>query len=272
MDEELISLLLLHHVKGLTPHSLKNLLKTHGSAQEIVHRFPAWREQEGWKKDLEECEKKKITLISYRDPLYPKRLLSHSFFPLLLYVQGSLDGVSETIAIIGTRNATPYGKEMAEQFGAALASRGVCVISGLARGIDTAAHRGALKSGKTIAVLGSGISSLYPKENQKLADEISERGALVSQYPMLTPPFRSQFPARNKIIAALSDKVLLVESPLQGGGMLTMQFGLEMGKPLFALPGRIDMESFAGNHAWIKSNQAKLIDSPNDFFPSNPRK
>ena len=137
--------------------------------------------------------------------------------------KGGLAILDKTLGIIGTRNATLYGREMAKSFAKAAAKRGIAVVSGLARGIDTEAHLGALSCGKTVAVIGSGFSSLYPAENRELADKIGSDGLLISEYPLKTPPSRFQFPARNRIIAALSEKLLVIEAPLKSGSLITVE-------------------------------------------------
>lgn len=265
MKSEATCLLILNH---FFPRGFRHLLATVGSAERLLHQIPRWEQKHEWQEDLKEVECKKISLISFKDPLYPQSLLQLPDYPLLLYVKGILlPQDREAVALIGTRNASVYGKEMAERFGKELSEKGITVTSGLARGIDTAAHLGALKAGRTIAVLGSGISHIYPKENLKLADHIASQGAIISEYPMNTPPFKSHFPQRNRIVSGMSKAVVLVESPLKGGGMLTMTLGEKQGKPLFAIPGRVDMPSFEGNHAWIKSKKASLMNQPADLFP-----
>ncbi len=222
-----------------------------------------WNKLDTWKKDLENVEKEKVFLLSFKDIDYPAPLLQTPSFPLLLYVKGTIEG--KGLGIVGTRNASLYGKEMAFSLSHSLALNGFTIVSGLARGIDTAAHQGALKGGKTIAVLGSGLSYLYPKENKELAEKIAEKGALVSEFPMSTPPHKHLFPRRNRIISGLAEGVLLVESPLKGGAMITMELAYEQGKRCFALPGRADAPTFKGNHALIKEQKALLIEGAEEI-------
>jgi len=151
-------------------------------------------------------------------------------------------------------------------FAEELAAQGYIIISGLARGIDTAAHLGALKSGKTIAVIGSGLANVYPKENWKLSEEIALSGCLLSEFPMETPPDRQNFPQRNRIVCGMADAILLIEAPIKSGAMSTMNLGIAKNKKLFALPGRIDNEGFCGNHYLIKHGHAKLTEDPNDIL------
>ena len=235
------------HAPGLRKSQILQLISQYGSAEGIIQSglnpqngtlFNTWKiEGSGWEKDLEEVEKGCINLVSYRDEAYPPDLLNIPDFPLLLYVKGSLPERSPCVALIGTRNATLYGKQSAERLSKELAEAGVWIISGLARGIDTAAHQGALEAlGKTVAVIGSGLNRLYPQENLLLAQKISSSGAVISEYPMLTPPSKGLFPRRNRIISGMSHAICLVESPLEGGGILTMSLAEKQGRPLLRSP------------------------------------
>lgn len=214
-----------------------------------------------------EAEKAGTRILSLYDSEYPAKLNELPNPPLLIWIKGDLGILDKTLGIIGTRNATLYGREMAKSFAKAAAKRGIAVVSGLARGIDTEAHLGALSCGKTVAVIGSGFSSLYPAENRELADKIGSDGLLISEYPLKTPPSRFQFPARNRIIAALSEKLLVIEAPLKSGSLITVEASLQLKRPIFALPGRIDWENFAGNHNLLKEGKAKLTTSIEDLFP-----
>lgn len=224
-----------------------------------------------WERDIELAQRLKVNMIPYTSPLYPKRLLDLPDHPILLYVQGELKpSDSNGIAVIGTRNPTIYGREMGEKFGRDLAALGISVVSGLARGIDTAAHQGALAKGRTIAVIGSGLADIYPRENWGLAKKIVENGVLISEFPMATPPDRQNFPQRNRIISGISKGIVLIEAPEKSGSMITMEKGLAQGKKLFALPGRADIESFRGNHLIIKRGEAKLVENVDDILGYTP--
>lgn len=156
-------------------------------------------------KDRELAEKLGVRIVPYSSPLYPASLKQLSDPPAVLYVKGTLFPQDDkSIGVVGTRQCTLYGRESAEQFARGAASAGFTVISGMARGIDTAAHAGALESGRTIAVLGSGLAQIYPPENRKLAEKISEQGALISEFPLNAPPDKFRFPRRNRLVAALS--------------------------------------------------------------------
>jgi DNA processing protein len=187
--------------------------------------------------------------------------------PALLYVKGDLLPQDQRcIAVIGTRQSSLYGNEMAEKISRELARHGFTVISGLARGIDTAAHRGALQGGRTLAVIGSGLANIYPAENKQLAEEIAGRGALISEFSLCVPPDRQNFPQRNRIVAGLALASVLIEAPLKSGAMITIHKANEYKRKLFALPGRADTGQFKGNHALIKSGQAELIEDADDIL------
>lgn len=220
-----------------------------------------------WKKDLELVENLHAHVIPYTNPLYPKRLLEIADYPLVLYSQGMLTNKDQRcVAIVGTRQATHYGQEVAQQFSRELVRGGFTIVSGLARGIDTAAHHGALEEGRTLAVLGSGLCSLYPPENQRLAERIQQRGALLTEFPMSTPPNRYNFPLRNRIVSGISMGTILIEAPIKSGAMLTAEQALLQGRSLFAVPGRIDQENFKGNHALLKEGKALLIEKGEDVI------
>jgi DNA processing protein len=170
------------------------------------------------------------------------------------------------LAIVGTRQASVYGQEMAHRLSRELAQAGFTIVSGLARGIDTAAHRGALEKGRTLAVLGSGLACIYPTENIALAGAIRQQGALISEFAMATPPDRQNFPQRNRIVSGMTLGTILIEAPQQSGAMLTVERALNQGRPVFALPGRVDQDSFRGNHALIKERKAELIENVEDIL------
>jgi DNA processing protein len=275
------------HLPGFGPVKIKRLIERFGSPNdaflaepEEFQSNPVWMDRKkftSWENDLRLVEEADITLIPYFAPNYPARLRGINDAPMLLYVKGTLLSTdNQCIAIIGTRFATPYGMETAESFGQNLARAQVCVTSGLARGIDTAAHKGALRYGRTIAVIGSGLGELYPPENRALANSIAENGAIISEYPMLTPPSKLTFPQRNRIVSGMSRGVLLIEAPEKSGAMITMDLAHQQGKTCWALPGRVDFPSFEGNHSLIKKGKAKLatkagdvLDGYDDLFSQN---
>lgn len=248
------------------PHDLAELP---GFGPKIVEGFTSRKWEEPWQKNLELAAKQQATLVSWEDPAYPKKLLEIPDYPVLLYVKGNLSLLKQQgIAIVGTRSPTIYGAEMAEMFGRVLASRGMTVVSGLARGVDTAAHRGALQTGYTIAVIGSGLADIYPRENSALAEAIIAQGVLISEFPMAAPPDRANFPQRNRIVSGMTLGSLLIEAPEKSGAMITMDKAFLQGRRLFAIPGRADSEHFRGNHALIKKGIACLVETPEDLVNS----
>jgi DNA processing protein len=192
--------------------------------------------------------------LSPADARYPSRLAEVPDAPATLHVRGALvDADALAVAIVGSRRATPYGLEVAETLAADLAARGVTIVSGLARGIDAAAHRGALRvGGRTLAVLGSGIDVIYPPENRRLAAEIAERGALLSQFAPGTPPLPQNFPTRNQVIAALSLAVVVVEAAEKSGSLITARLAAELGREVLAVPGRITAPESRGANRLIQ--------------------
>jgi len=217
-------------------------------------------------KELALIRQRKIQVIDIFDATYPKLLKEINHPPLVLYIEGNTSALNEYLfAIVGTRIPTIYGITMAEEFSCALASLGMVIISGLARGIDTAAHKGALTRGKTIAVLGSGISHIYPNENIELAKYIANAGALISEFPMNEPPRRENFPRRNRIVSGLSRGVLVVEAAQRSGALITAHYALEQNREVFAIPGKADSPLSQGTHSLIKEG-AKLVDSVKDIL------
>ncbi len=209
----------------------------------------------------------KTRTLSFSDKGYPTNLKYIYDPPPTLYVKGNIlpeDNIA--IAIIGSRRATYYGLKNAENLSFELAAGGITIISGLARGVDSAAHRGALKAGgRTIAVLGSGLNIIYPPENEKLAREILQCGAVISEFPQGTAPLRQNFPRRNRIISGLSLGVVVVEAAKRSGALITANLALEQGREVFALPGKIDSFTSRGTHDLIKQG-AKLVESAEDII------
>lgn len=238
-----------------------------GFGKRIVEAWDTHKKQTLWQQDFKLADQYGVDLIPYNCSRFPRQLLEIKDPPVLLYVKGELKNIDhQSIAIVGTRNAGIYGMEMATMLAENLASRGFTIVSGLARGIDTAAHFGALRQGRTIGIIGSGIADLYPKENIGLAEEITKNGAIISEYPMQTPPDRYTFPRRNRLVSGMTLGTLLIEAPLKSGAMITMDLASEQNKKLFALPGRADHDNFRGNHALIKSGKAALIENAEDVI------
>ena len=203
---------------------------------------------------LERMAKLKIEYIGAENEKYPQSLRPFDSMPIGLYVRGNADILNmPCVAIVGTRFCSVYGQMCARAFARDFARAGFCVVSGMARGIDSYAHIGALEAnGKTVAVLGNGADVVYPPENAKLYEEISKLGAVVSEFKLGQRADRASFPMRNRIVAGLSLAVVVIESGLKGGSMITSSIAAEQGKDVFAVPGRIDSESSAGCHALIK--------------------
>jgi DNA processing protein len=203
----------------------------------------------------------RVRALRRSDAEFPALLSPVPTAPDTLHVRGRLvDGDALAVAIVGSRRATPYGLDVAETLAADLAARGVTIVSGLARGIDSAAHRGALRvGGRTIAVLGSGVDVVYPPENQRLADEIVERGALVSQFEPGTPPLPHNFPTRNGVIAGLSLAVVVVEAAERSGSLITARLAAELGREVLAVPGRVTALESRGANRLIQDGAALAL-------------
>jgi DNA processing protein len=201
-----------------------------------------------------------LRIITFLDKDYPPNLKEIPGFPPVLYVSGDIvPADSLSVGIVGSRAASLYGLSSAEKFSAELASCGLTVVSGMARGVDTYAHRGALRArGRTIAVMGSGFGHIYPQENRGLAEKISENGAVISEFPMDTKPLAQNFPRRNRLISGLSLGILVTEAAKNSGALITVDFALEQGREVFALPGRIDTNTSAGTNEIIKQG-ARLV-------------
>lgn len=219
--------------------------------------------------ELARCQESNVTLICQDDAQYPVVLKVIPDPPPVLFIRGTLEPRDlNAVGIVGSRRCSIYGREQAERFGALLAQAGVTVISGGARGVDSAAHRGAIMppSGRTIAVLGCGVDIAYPPENQSLFQQISQRGAVISEFPMASPPLKENFPRRNRVISGLSRGVLVVEADIASGALITArQAGVEHGRPVFALPGRVDNAMSAGPHALIRDG-ATLVTCLEDIL------
>lgn len=206
-------------------------------------------------------------VITLGDPLYPAALLETADPPLMLYAQGRCDLLqSRGIAIVGSRNPTPQGIDNARAFAAALSGGRLTVVSGLALGIDGAAHSGALTGpGSTIAVVGTGLDRVYPKRHHELAHRIASQGLILSEYSLGTPPLNQNFPLRNRIIAGLTRGTLVVEAAMQSGSLITARLASEAGRDVFAVPGSIHAPQARGCH-WLIKQGAKLVDSAQDIL------
>ncbi len=271
-------------VKGIGPVRLEKLLQYFGDIQaawearsyhlqaaglndNLVKRISEIRNRVS----LDELEQKLriqgIQVLTWDDPAYPDRLRHIVQSPFVLYIKGQIIAEDAwAVAIVGTRRYSSYGRQVAENISHTLARNGITIISGLARGIDGIAHRAAIDAGgRTIAVLGSGLDILYPPEHRALAEEISKEGALISDYPLGTPPDGSNFPPRNRIISGLSKFVIVIEAGERSGALITANYAAEQGKEVFAVPGKISAPMSKGTNLLIKQGAHPLLD-PQDVL------
>ena len=223
--------------------------------REAIQKAMQWAEGEGQH------------VLTLADAAYPQRLLQTPDPPSLLYVRGRLDVLNlPTLAIVGSRNPTPQGLQNAEAFASHLAGAGLAIASGMALGIDAAAHRGALLAhGKTIAFVGTGIDRVYPARNHALALEIGEKGAIVSEFPLGTPATAANFPRRNRLISGIAQGVLVVEAAVESGSLITARLAAEQGREVFSIPGSIHSTQSRGCHKLIKQG-AKLVETAQDIL------
>ncbi|GAB4566503.1 MAG: DNA-protecting protein DprA [Rhizobacter sp.] len=210
-------------------------------------------------------------VLTLGDPSYPSLLLETADPPLLLYLQGNASLLhAQSVAVVGSRNPTPQGRENARAFSAHLSQAGLTIVSGLALGIDGAAHEGGLSgAGRTIAVIGTGLDRVYPRRHLELAHRISAEGLMLSEYSLGTPPLPPNFPMRNRIIAGLTRGTLVVEAALQSGSLITARLASEAGRDVFAIPGSIHSPQSRGCHALIKQG-AKLVETGQDVLEELP--
>lgn len=206
-------------------------------------------------------------VITLGDPHYPRALLASADPPLLLYAQGRLELLqADSIAVVGSRNPTPQGHDNARAFSSHLSHAGLTIVSGMALGVDAAAHAGGLEgAASTIAVVGTGLDRVYPRRNLNLAHRIAAKGLIVSEYSLGTPPLPANFPLRNRIIAGLTRGTLVVEAALQSGSLITARLAVEAGREVFAIPGSIHSPQSRGCHALIKQG-AKLVETAQDIL------
>ncbi|MDX1679569.1 MAG: DNA-processing protein DprA [Akkermansiaceae bacterium] len=244
--------------------SSNTLLEVRGIGPELAATLLAWRQHIDPGAEIAECQARGISIITQEDGAYPPQLRELYDAPLLLYCQGELPTALETcIGVVGSRRCSHYGLQTTRKFSYQLAASGHAIVSGLARGIDTAAHEAAIAAdGKTVAIIGSGLARLYPPENEALAERIaSGHGAVVSEYPLHTRPDKGTFPMRNRIIAGWSQALLVVECPPKSGGLITANLAGDYGRPLFVVPGPIDRNSFAGSHRLIRDGASLVSDA-----------
>ncbi len=283
MNAELASWLALNQIPGLGNEGLRRLLQAFGAPihvyatpartlKQIVPPAVAETIARGWDEATLQpiatwLEDTNNSIVTLADPDYPQALLQIPDPPLLLYVKGRRELLNHpALAIVGSRNATAQGLSNAEAFAQATSAAGLCIVSGMAHGIDTAAHRGGLRGrGASIGVVGTGLDKVYPAANRELAHQLAQEGALISEFPLGTPPLAGNFPRRNRIISGLSLGCLVVEASLQSGSLITARMALEQGREVFAIPASIHSPQAKGCHYLIKQG-AKLVECAQDIL------
>ncbi len=244
----------------------RRLESVRGVGPETSAALLAWRTHFDLAREEDRIAKAGAAFITTRDEGYPRMLKEINDPPIGLYRKGSYLFGQPCIAVVGSRRTTLYGQSVANKLGADLARLGFCVVSGLARGIDTAAHEGALSvGGKTAAVLGCGIDIVYPPENLDLYRRIADTGAVLSEFPFGRKADKQTFPMRNRVVSGMSEAIVVVESDVSGGAMITARFAGEQGRLIYAVPGRIDQSSSAGCHQLIRDG-ATLLTSVDDIL------
>jgi len=271
-------------VKGIGPVRLEKLLlyfrdiqaawqapeyhlRSAGLSQKLSQQLVSVRSQVSLGKLEEQIQESGIRVLTWDDQDYPEGLRTITQSPFVLYIKGTLDKEDIwAVGIVGTRRFTDYGRQVAEEISRVLANHGISVVSGLARGIDGIAHRSVLDAGgRTLAVLGSGLDQIYPPEHKALAEQISQHGALISDYPLGTPPDGSNFPPRNRIISGLSKAVIIIEAGVKSGAIITANYAAEQGKEVFAVPGKTTAPMSKGTNLLIKQGAHPLLE-PQDVL------
>ena len=254
-------------IDGALGASENQLALVNGIGAKTAKRIVANREAVEVDGELELAQKLGVKIITLDDEEYPQMLKQIPDPPPVLYVKGELTRADMlSLAVVGSRNCSLYGREQAARFSHLLAAAGFTIVSGLARGIDTEAHRGALAaSGRTIAVLGCGLAKIYPLENEELAEQIAGNGALLSELPLNFEPLATTFPMRNRIIAGLSLGTFVIEAQSRSGALITARLALEQNREVLALPGRVDAPGSFGPHALIKDG-AKCVTCLDDIM------
>jgi len=254
----------LKNVEEIFKQDTKKLIEL-GLTKNIAEKIERWEELP-IKEEIKYIESEGINILTINDPEYPVLLKEIYDPPFLFYYKGKINFNDISISIVGTRNPSLYGLKMAEKFAFELASYNFTIVSGLARGIDTSAHAGALRAnGKTIGVMGSGFKNFYPPENKKLEKDIIKNGAIITEFPSYTLPEKYNFPKRNRIISGLSKGLIVIEAGPRSGALITANFALEQGRDVFALPGRVDTLYSKGTNRLLKDG-AILIEDVKDVL------
>jgi len=257
-----------HEPDRIFQASISELQEVTGIRKEVALAIAEKRRSGDPEKELKKAESQGVRILTYSDPEYPALLKEIHDPPMILYIKGQdIPDNRIFIAVVGSRNATPYGLKAAENIGQGLARRGAGVTSGMARGIDSSSHWGCLEGkGFTVAVLGTGIDIIYPPANKKLYDQIAEKGAVISEFPMGSSPVPNNFPMRNRIISGLSKATVIVEATKNSGSLITASLALDQGREVFAVPGSISSFKSAGCHYLIKQGAAALIENADDIL------
>ncbi len=283
------ALLILNGIPGLGNAKIRGLREYFGSARailslrspedlsatgsvtaKIANRIMHFPQTQFLESERRLIERNHVSLITDEDPEYPDILKEIPDAPIVLMVKGIFPEFLRSLAIVGSRRASCYGMTMATNFARELGEKGFTIVSGLARGIDTCAHEGALLSrAATLGVLGSGLGQIYPSENKDLSEKISQNGGVISEFPMNTPPLSQNFPRRNRIISGLSLGVLVIEASEKSGALITADFALEQGREVFALPGPVESPTTKGVHRLIQQG-AKLVTCVEDILEELP--
>jgi DNA processing protein len=246
--------------EGVLKASPRDLNRIEGIGPKVIASLRGFDWKSAAEKELNSLEKIGARLLTWEEEEYPPNLKQIYDPPPVIYIMGEVAPQDQrAVAIVGSRYPTTYGRMAAERISFGLGKLGVTVVSGLARGVDSAAHQGALASGgRTIGVLGCGIDIIYPPENRDLGDRVSSQGAVISEFPLKTPPDSDHFPIRNRIISGISLGVVVVEATLRSGSLITARFALEQGREVYALPGNVDSARSEGTNRLIKQG-AKLV-------------
>ena len=273
-ENKILDYIQLINSANIGPVTFYKLLRQYGSAEAALAALPAGRRtfsRSAAQKEFELARRQNTRLLAFDDPEYPENLRAAEDAPPVIYVRGQINCLRQplSLSIVGARNASLNGRKLASQISCELTSQGIMIVSGMARGIDTAAHKGAMfalnRSGSTVAVLGTGIDIAYPAENQKLCEQIAGQGAVISEFPLGTEPSAGNFPRRNRIVSALTDGTLVVEASLHSGSLITARLALEQGRDVFAVPGFPTDERSAGPIKLIKDG-AFLVENAEDIL------
>jgi DNA processing protein len=285
LSDEVLAALRLNLVPGVGPRMRQELLARFGSARAVLAAAPsrlrevpgvghklcsaivAASADHGLPAEIEHCRRHGVSLVIEGQPAYPRLLREIPDPPGVLFVRGTIEPQdSLAIAVVGTRHATAYGVRQAERLAGSLARAGVTIVSGLARGIDAAAHRAALEAGgRTLAVLPGSVTEVYPAEHRDLAVHIAQHGAVLSENPSDSRPRRGTFPRRNRLITGLSVGVVIVEASLRSGALISANHAMEQGREVFAVPGRVDSRASRGCHRLLRDG-AKLVETVDDIL------